>query len=181
MKRIFPRLYRAGIVVALAASLVCSNASSAHGVPHGTSVGRPQAHGRTAIGASHSDSSLKPTWDCGKPKVKPDITSSVDLSDLKKHSYAKIAGSGDSKHVTVAFDGKVAVHMHIQVTGNVGCTASTKITVPLPGPLELQVGPDFRFDSTGTVAGDFTWSPTLDYGFTLSGTKVTDLSHKITK
>jgi len=109
---------------------------------------------------------IKPSFKCKKPGHSHSVTVTVDLSSVHvTHKYdrhhptnLKLDISGSPKF-TLSFDFK----------GNVECTAKALVTVPLGDTgLELKIGPKLKFDADGEVGADFTWQPSIEFGFTLN-------------
>ena len=109
---------------------------------------------------------IKPSFKCKKPGHSHSVTVTVDLSSVHvTHKYdrhhptnLKLDISGSPKF-TLSFDFK----------GNVECTAKALATVPLGDTgLELKIGPKLKFDADGELGADFTWQPSIEFGFTLN-------------
>ena len=98
----------------------------------------------------------------------------MDLSGLHlSHHYSsaqlKLDISGTPKF-SLVFDFK----------GSVKCTAKALATIPLgESGLELEIGPEFTFTADGEVDADFTWAPSIDFGFTLSKHGFTNVVHTL--
>ena len=73
-------------------------------------------------------------------------------------------GASTIEHVTLR--GKLRFTLDAQLVGNVRCTASA--LVPVAGLPGVRAGPDLSIETTGRVAADFTWAPSIDLSFDLS-------------
>lgn len=127
--------------------------------------------------APAATSDIAPSFTCGKRGEHP-VTADVDLSGIK--TIVRKTGTGAATTLRFELSGQAAFTLHLDFTGSITCTALKQITLPIPDtPLQLRIGPDFEFTATGKVRGDFTWSPDIGYGFTLSRRGFSHLVHTL--
>ena len=121
--------------------------------------------------------SFEPSFDCEKPGTSDSVNVEVDLSDLHlSHTY-------DKNHPTqlkLDISGTPRFSLVFNFKGDVECTAEALATIPLgESGLELEIGPKFTFTASGEVNADFTWAPTIDFGFTLDSHGFTNVVHTL--
>lgn len=158
----------AGLVIAITAWAV-PGASAATSPP--TRANTRHLDARSAGTVSSRPSFPKPVVTCDKPGHSHSIQVSADLSDV--HPTARWS----KKHPThLVFDLKATPRFDLSLdfSGNVKCEADlTLAEFPLADGLMLKIGPKIDFEATGEVSADFTWMPSINVGFTTSGTKFT--------
>ncbi len=119
-------------------------------------------------------SATAPAFKCTRKGEHP-VSADIDLSGLRPVAKKITTRTGTSFRFELS--GTVAFTLHLDFTGRITCTATGgKVMLPTGTPFEVEVGPDFVFTATGHVEGDFTWSPAIDFGFTLDGSSI---SHRV--
>jgi hypothetical protein len=88
----------------------------------------------------------------------------LDGSGLRLTAERTGRGLDTTEHVSLT--GTLKFSLDAILSGHVDCTA-TKL-VPIPDLPAVRVGPDFSFDTSGHVSGDFIWSPSIDFRFDVS-------------
>jgi hypothetical protein len=122
-------------------------------------------------------SAVAPAFRCSKQGEHP-VSANVDFSGL--HAVAKKTTTTAGTAFRFELSGTIAFTLHLAFTGAITCTATGgKVTLPTDTPFAVQIGPDFEFTATGKVEGDFTWSPAIDFGFTLSASGITHRVHTL--
>jgi len=156
-------------------------------VPASASAGTVRPHSGTTrpAGQNASSRSLRrqsaaglgvftPSFHCEKPGHTHTVTVAVDFSDVKvTHTYKP------KKKLELTISGKPEFSLSLDFQGTVECTAKVLATVPLgESGLELEIGPKLKFTADGDVGANFTWQPTIEFGFTLDKDGFTDITHK---
>jgi hypothetical protein len=101
----------------------------------------------------------------------------VDLSGVHiTHQYNR----KDPTELKLDISGTPKFNLNIDFKGNVECTAKALVTVPLGETgLELKIGPKLTFTADGEVGADFSWQPSIDFGFTLNRHGFTNVVHTL--
>lgn len=147
------------VVALLALSLSASSASASAGKP---SVGKPESS--PVARASSLLTDYVPVIHCGGG-VSPSFSGTgLDGSALKLETRRTGRGANTTEHVSLT--GTLRVHVDAHLSGTVHCSGSD--LVPVPDLPAVSVGPDFSFETTGTIRSDFTWAPSIDIHFDVS-------------
>ncbi len=171
-----------GIAALAVATLVWAAPGGAEAAarPSGSNLrnaGVPSARQATVRqGAAVSDLAFEPSFKCEKPGHSHSVTVHVKLP---KPKVSLTPSKKDGKTVKWRFTIRAVPQFTVKLSfdGNVSCTASAAASVPIgESGLKLEVGPELTFTASGEVGADFTWSPTVSFGFTLKPTGFSDES-----
>ncbi len=123
---------------------------------------------RTGSTASAADTSalgdFAPTFHCrgtGSPSLSGTGLNGTDLELSVGHT-----GHDANRVENVTLAGTLHFTLDAKLSGRVRCEAAA--LAPVPDLPSVRVGPDFSIETTGTVDGDFTWTPSIHVSFDLS-------------
>jgi alpha-tubulin suppressor-like RCC1 family protein len=88
-------------------------------------------------------------------------------------------GTGTAAGLRVSFSGPVRFKLSAALAAKATCSATEQVVVRLPSGLTVEIGPEFRFQSTGPARGTFSWGPKLTFSFTLGGRGFSHTKHAL--
>jgi hypothetical protein len=168
---------RLSLVAITSLTLVFATPVVASAAPKTPAPAPPSRQNSAVVTPRHADglgSSFDPSFKCEKPGHSHEVKVHANLADVhitheREKAGQKLEISG-SPQFTVSLDFK----------GHVECSGEILVKVPLGETgLELKVGPELDFSADGDIGADFTWQPTIDFGFTLKKHGFTDFIHSL--
>jgi uncharacterized membrane protein YgcG len=94
----------------------------------------------------------------------PPVDINIDLSPL--HWDLSFTYPSPSIHFLVTGSPVITVNLGLNLATECHWTLPIHVVVPIPGtPLQVKISPVLQLSTNGSLAGTFTWSPRLTYGF----------------
>ncbi len=164
----------AGLVIATAAwAAPAADAATQHPASASTQLSAASPARASAPGAKAPASVCDDTEGSTSFQVTPELSS------------VRATGSWSHKtptHVIFELKGKPSLGLNLDFSGDVNCTEiPTPVSIPIGDTgLTLKLGPELSFHATGEVQANFTWTESIDVGFTINHGKFTAGTHSLT-